>query len=66
MSHFGDLSIRHKLTVLFMAVSGFTALAVSSPMATYDVLTFKQTAARNLAVLGDVLGWEQHSCADIS
>jgi two-component system, sensor histidine kinase and response regulator len=52
---FGDLSIRRKLTVLFMAVSGFTACAVSAPMATYDVLTFKHTAAQNLAVLGDVL-----------
>ncbi len=52
---FGDLSIRRKLTVLFMAVSGFTACAVSGPMATYDVLTFKYTAAQNLAVLGDVL-----------
>jgi len=56
MSHFGDLSIRRKLTVLFMAISGFTALGVSIPMATYDVLTFKHTAAQNLAVLGDVLG----------
>jgi signal transduction histidine kinase/CheY-like chemotaxis protein len=55
MPHFGDLSIRRKLTVLFMAVSGFTACAVSVPMATYDVLTFKHTAAQNLAVLGDVL-----------
>ncbi len=55
MRHFGDLSIRRKLTVLFMAVSGFTALAISAPIATYDVLTFKHTAAQNLAVLGDVL-----------
>ena len=55
MRHFGDLSIRRKLTVLFMAVSGFTALAISAPIATYDVLTLKHTAAQNLAVLGDVL-----------
>jgi len=55
MRRFGDFSIRRKLTVLFMAVSGFTACAVSAPMATYDVLTFKHTAAQNLAVLGDVL-----------
>src|ERR1700691_2420207 len=52
---FGDLSIRHKLTVLFMAISGFTALAVSCPMAIYDVTTFKRAVAQNLAVLGDVL-----------
>jgi signal transduction histidine kinase/DNA-binding response OmpR family regulator/HPt (histidine-containing phosphotransfer) domain-containing protein len=55
MRHFGDLSIRHKLTVLFMAISGFTALALSCPIATIDVLTFRHTAAQNLAVLGDVL-----------
>jgi len=55
MRHFGDLSIRHKLTVLFMAISGFTALAVSCPMVIYDVLTFRRAVAQNLAVLGDVL-----------
>ena len=55
MRHFGDLSIRHKLTVLFMAISGFTALAVSCPMAIYDVITFRHAVAQNLAVLGDVL-----------
>src|SRR5271169_696791 len=55
MRHFGDLSIRHKLTALFMAISGFTALAVSCPMAIYDVITFRRAVAQNLAVLGDVL-----------
>ena len=55
MLRFGDLSIRHKLTVLFLAISGFTALAVSSPMAIYDLVTFRRAVAQNLAVLGDVL-----------
>ena len=55
MRHFGDLSIRHKLTALFLAISGFTALAVSCPMAIYDLVTFRHAAAQNLAVLGDVL-----------
>src|SRR5208282_1455035 len=55
MHHFGDLSIRRKLTILFMAISGFTALAVSCPMAIYEVVKFKQTVAQNLAVVGDVL-----------
>jgi two-component system, sensor histidine kinase and response regulator len=55
MRHFGDLSIRHKLTALFMAISGFTALAVSCPMAIYDVVTFRRAVVQNLAVLGDVL-----------
>jgi two-component system, sensor histidine kinase and response regulator len=55
MRHFGDLSIRRKLTVLFMAISGFTALAVSCPMAIYEVAKFKQTVVQNLEVVGDVL-----------
>ena len=55
MRHFGDLSIRHKLTALFMAISGFTALALASPMVIYDVMTFRRAVALNLAVLGDVL-----------
>jgi len=55
MRHFVDLSIRHKLTVLFMAISGFTALAVSCPMAIYDVMTFRHAVSQNLGVLGDVL-----------
>jgi two-component system, sensor histidine kinase and response regulator len=55
MRHFGDLSIRRKLTALFMAISGFTALAVSGPMAVYEVVKFKQSHTQNLAVVGDVL-----------
>ena len=55
MSWFGNLSIRRKLTALFLAISGFTALAVSGPVAAYDVVTFRRAVAQNLAVLGDVL-----------
>src|ERR1700686_4167683 len=55
MRHFGDLSIRRQLTVLFMAISGFDGLGVSCPMVIYDVLTFRRAVAQNLAVLGDVL-----------
>ena len=55
MFHLGDLSIRRKLTALFMAISGFTALAVSCPMAIYEVGRFKQSVAQNQAVVGDVL-----------
>ena len=55
MRHFVDLSIRHKLTALFLAISGFTALAVSCPMAIYDLVTFRRAVVQNLAVLGDVL-----------
>jgi PAS domain S-box-containing protein len=55
MRYFRDLSIRHKLTVLFMALGGLTALAVSCPMVIYDALTFRQAVVQNLGVLGDVL-----------
>jgi hypothetical protein len=55
MRHFANLSIRHKLTVLFMAISGFTALAVSGPMVIYDLMTFRHAVSQNLGVLGDVL-----------
>jgi two-component system sensor histidine kinase/response regulator len=55
MTRFGDLSIRRKLTALFMAISGFTALAVSCPMAIYELGNFKQSVAESLAVVGDVL-----------
>src|SRR5580698_2191761 len=55
MHRFRDLSIRRKLTALFMAISGVTALAVSCPMAIYEVVKFKQTTVESLAVVGDVL-----------
>jgi signal transduction histidine kinase/CheY-like chemotaxis protein len=55
MRHFANLSIRRKLTVLFMAISGFTALAVSGPMVIYDLMTFRHAVSQNLGVLGDVL-----------
>ena len=55
MHYFRDLSIRHKLTALFMAIGGFTALAVSCPVAIYDVMTFRHAVSQNLGVLGDVL-----------
>ncbi len=55
MRYFDDLSIRQKLTALFLAISGFTALAVSCPMAIYDLVTFRHAVAQDLAVLGDVL-----------
>ncbi len=55
MRYFRDLSIRHKLTGLFMVMSCITATAVSLPMATYDIRAFKRAMAQDLAILGDVL-----------
>jgi signal transduction histidine kinase/CheY-like chemotaxis protein len=56
MRMFHDLSIRHKLITLFMTVGLMTALAVSLPMATYDIRAFKHAMSRDLGILGDVLG----------
>jgi signal transduction histidine kinase/DNA-binding response OmpR family regulator len=50
-----DMSIARKLTGLFMALSCFAALAVSLPMATYDVLALKRSMARDFSILSDIL-----------
>ena len=55
MGRLGDLSIRHKLLAMLMVMSCITALAVSAPMGSYDVLAFKRAMAQDLAILGDVL-----------
>ena len=55
MRHFGDLSIRRKLTALSMAISAFSALAVCVPMATYDITMFKGMMKQDLGALADVL-----------
>jgi len=55
MHYFRDLSIRHKLTVLFMAISAFTALAVSAPTSIYDEFTSSRAVSRNLSILGEAL-----------
>src|SRR5581483_2018023 len=54
-AQFRDMSIRRKLIALFMAVGVMTAVAVSLPMATYDVHAFKRAMAQDLGILGDVL-----------
>jgi signal transduction histidine kinase/CheY-like chemotaxis protein len=55
MRYFRDLSIRHKLTILFMAISGFTALAVSVPTSIYDEFTSRRAVSRNLGILSESL-----------
>ena len=55
MHYFRDLSIRHKLTGLFMAMSCVSAAAVAGAMSTYDVMAFKRSMVQDLAILGDVL-----------
>jgi signal transduction histidine kinase len=55
LNRFRDMSIRHKLIGLFMAIAVFTALAGSIPMATYDLRQFKKSMAQDQAILGAVL-----------
>src|SRR6202167_921387 len=50
-----DMSIGSKLTGLLMAMSCFAALAVSLPMATYDVMALKSSMAQDFSILSDVL-----------
>jgi signal transduction histidine kinase/DNA-binding response OmpR family regulator/HPt (histidine-containing phosphotransfer) domain-containing protein len=50
-----NMSIGSKLTGLLMAMSCFAALAVSLPMATYDVLALKRSMAQDFSILSDVL-----------
>jgi len=50
-----NISIRYKLTALFMAMSLVSAMSVSAAMASYDVWAFRRGMKQDLAILGDVL-----------
>ena len=50
-----NMSIGSKLTGFLMAMSCFAALAVSLPMATYDVLALKSSMRQDFSILSDVL-----------
>jgi diguanylate cyclase (GGDEF)-like protein/PAS domain S-box-containing protein len=52
---FQDLSIRHKLTLLFVAMACITATLVSVPMAVHDFAAFKQGMIREMTILADVM-----------
>ena len=53
---FRDWSIRRKLTGLFIAMACITAVTVSVSIGTFDLLGLKQSMARSLSILADVLG----------
>jgi signal transduction histidine kinase/CheY-like chemotaxis protein len=55
MGWFRNMSLRQKLTSLFMTIAIFVAVAVVIPMATYDFVQIRHTMADDLATLGDVL-----------
>jgi signal transduction histidine kinase/DNA-binding response OmpR family regulator/HPt (histidine-containing phosphotransfer) domain-containing protein len=50
-----NISIRHKLIGLFMVMSCFAALAISLPIAVYDLGNLKTSMAQDLFSLSDVL-----------
>lgn len=61
---FRDWSIRRKLTGLFIAMACITAVTVSVSIGAFDLLGLKQSMARSLSILADVLG--QNSAAAIT
>jgi two-component system, sensor histidine kinase and response regulator len=55
MQQFRDISIRDKLTLLFMIIACFVGIIVSLPMASYDVVQLRRAMTRDLGTLGDLL-----------
>jgi uncharacterized membrane protein affecting hemolysin expression len=55
MRRFRDISVREKLTRLFIVIAGFVAIVVSLPMASYDILQLRRSMSQDLGTLGDVL-----------
>ena len=55
MSWFRNMSLRQKLTSLFMTIALFVAAAVAIPMVTYDIAQIRRAMADDLETLGDVL-----------
>src|SRR5690242_163715 len=55
MRTFGDWSIRHKLTALFVAMALIAAIAVAVSIAIFDFVGLRRAMARDLATLADVL-----------
>ena len=61
---FRDWSIRRKLTGLFVAMAGITAVAVSVAIGAFDLFGLEQSMGRNLSILANVLG--QNSAAALT
>src|SRR5690349_13597657 len=55
MSWFRNMSLRQKLTSLFMTIAIFVAAAIVFPMVTYDTVQIRSAMADDLETLGDVL-----------
>src|ERR1017187_10850271 len=61
---FPGWSIRHKLTGLFVAMACITAFTVLISIGTFDLSELRQSMARNLSILAEVLS--QNSAAALT
>jgi signal transduction histidine kinase/CheY-like chemotaxis protein/uncharacterized membrane protein affecting hemolysin expression len=53
---FQDISIKRKLTAIIMIACAVALLLVSFGFVIYDLATFRQTKARDLSTLGEIIG----------
>ena len=53
---FFSLRLRHKLTLITMLTSVVALVLACAAFLGYEMLTFKRTLTRDLAMLGDVIG----------
>lgn len=51
-----DVSIKRKLTLIIMLTSGVALLLACAAFVTYDLVLFRRSLTRNLAVLADIIG----------
>ena len=56
MPRFQDISIKRKLTAIIMIASTVALLLVSAGFVTYELVTFRQTMARDLSTLAEIIG----------
>ena len=57
MPLFSRFSIKRKLILMFMTVSGVALLLISSALAIYDTLTFRQAMVQQSVMLANVIGY---------
>lgn len=56
MPGFQDISIKRKLTIIIMIASTVALLLVSTGFVAYELVTFRQTMARDLSTLAEIIG----------
>ncbi|MDA2937282.1 response regulator [Acidobacteria bacterium AH-259-A15] len=56
MRTFRDLPIKHKLTLIIMLTSTTVLLLACAALATYELITFRRSMARDLTTLAQIIG----------